>query len=142
MEIARSATAPVIHALGCSGHRGGSSRDCWPLLELRRKGDTHFSLEKNRKPGVKILMSGGTRCNITHDTDRRGIIEAFGKPGRFLHSALAALGPRELVALIEAEGVATKVEEHRQDLSGQQQSHRCARRSAADDCGAVERRSH
>ena len=68
-------------------------------------------LEKNRQPGVKILMSGGTRCNITHDTDRRGIIEAFGKSGRFLHSALAALGPRELVALIEAEGVATKVEE-------------------------------
>jgi len=23
-------------------------------------------LEKNRKLGVKILMSGGTRCNITH----------------------------------------------------------------------------
>ena len=68
-------------------------------------------LEKNRQPGVKILMSGGTRCNITHDADRRGIIEAFGKQGRFLHSPLAALGPRELIALIEAEGVATKVEE-------------------------------
>ena len=26
-------------------------------------------LEKNRKPGVKILMSGGTRCNLTHATD-------------------------------------------------------------------------
>lgn len=68
-------------------------------------------LEKNRRPGVKILMSGGTRCNLTHNTDRRGIIEAFGKPGQFLHSALAALGPRELVELIEAEGVATKIEE-------------------------------
>jgi predicted flavoprotein YhiN len=41
-------------------------------------------LEKNRKPGVKILMSGGTRCNLTHDTDRRGIIEAFDKQGRWL----------------------------------------------------------
>jgi len=69
-------------------------------------------LEKNRRPGVKILMSGGTRCNITHDCDRRGIVEAFGDQGPFLHSALAALGPREVVALIEAEGVATKVEEH------------------------------
>ena len=37
-------------------------------------------LEKNRKPGVKILMSGGTRCNITHATDNRGIVEAFGPP--------------------------------------------------------------
>src|SRR5205823_1216834 len=48
-------------------------------------------LEKNRKPGVKILMSGGTRCNLTHATDNRGIVDAYGPPGRFLHSALAAL---------------------------------------------------
>jgi hypothetical protein len=68
-------------------------------------------LEKNHKPGVKILMSGGTRCNLTHATDARGIVAAFGSPGRFLHSALAALGPRELVELVEAEGVPTKVEE-------------------------------
>src|SRR5689334_464267 len=67
-------------------------------------------LEKNRKPGVKILMSGGTRCNITHDCDTAGILAAFGSAGPFLHSALAALGPRELVELFEAEGLATKVE--------------------------------
>ena len=67
-------------------------------------------LEKNRKPGVKILMSGGTRCNLTHDTDAAGIISEFGRQGRFLHSALAKLGPRDLVSLFEAEGVATKVE--------------------------------
>jgi predicted Rossmann fold flavoprotein len=67
-------------------------------------------LEKNRKAGVKILMSGGTRCNITQATDRRGIVAAFGAQGSFLHSALAALGPDEVVALFNAEGVATKVE--------------------------------
>src|SRR5436190_5121101 len=68
-------------------------------------------LEKNRKPGVKILMSGGTRCNLTHATDSRGIVAAYGPPGRFLHSALAALSPADLVALVEAEGVQMKVEE-------------------------------
>lgn len=67
-------------------------------------------LEKNRQPGVKILMSGGTRCNLTHATDARGIVAAYGPPGRFLHSALAALGPADIVALVEAEGVPTKVE--------------------------------
>ena len=35
-------------------------------------------LEKNRKPGAKILMSGGTRCNITHNTNARGIVAAYG----------------------------------------------------------------
>jgi predicted Rossmann fold flavoprotein len=67
-------------------------------------------LEKNRKPGVKILMSGGTRCNITHATDNRGIVEAYGPPGRFLHSALAALSVQDSIKLFEDEGVATKVE--------------------------------
>src|SRR5580692_7839617 len=68
-------------------------------------------LEKNRRPGVKILMSGGTRCNITHATDNRGIVAAYGTPGRFLHSALAAFSVQDTLDFFEAEGVATKVEE-------------------------------
>src|SRR5437879_2444751 len=79
--------------------------------QAAEQGGRTLLLEKNRKPGVKILMSGGTRCNITHATDNRGIVEAFGPPGRFLHSALAALPVEETVALFESEGVATKVEE-------------------------------
>lgn len=67
-------------------------------------------LEKNRKPGVKILMSGGTRCNITHATDRRGIEVAFRDQGRFLRSALAEFGPEDAVHLVESEGVPTKTE--------------------------------
>lgn len=74
------------------------------------RGRRVLLLEKNRRPGVKILMSGGTRCNLTHAISPRGIVEAFGPPGRFLHSALAAFGPRDLVDLVEAEGVPTKVE--------------------------------
>src|SRR5437879_3067518 len=75
------------------------------------RGRRTLLLEKGRKPGVKILMSGGTRCNITHATDNRGIVAAYGKPGRFLHSALAALGVADTVALFESLGVPTKVEE-------------------------------
>src|SRR3954464_3505169 len=80
-------------------------------IRAAESGARVLLLEKNRKPGVKILMSGGTRCNLTHATDSRGIVAAYGPPGRFLHSALAALSPSELVALVEAEGVQTKVEE-------------------------------
>lgn len=75
------------------------------------RGIRTLLLEKNSKLGVKILMSGGTRCNLTHATDARGIVAAYGPPGRFLHSALAALSPHDLVALVEAEGVLTKIEE-------------------------------
>src|SRR5580692_9729907 len=75
------------------------------------RGRRTLLLEKNKKAGVKILMSGGTRCNLTHATDNRGIVEAYGPPGRFLHSALAALSVQDTIDLFEAEGVATKVEE-------------------------------
>lgn len=74
------------------------------------RGKRTLLLEKNRKVGVKILMSGGTRCNLTHATNAQGIVAAYGKQGRFLHSALAALGPSDLVEMFHAEGVPTKVE--------------------------------
>lgn len=68
-------------------------------------------LEKNRKTGAKILMSGGTRCNLTHNCGSEAIIEAFGKPGRFLRQALAELSPQDTVAMFHRLGVATKVED-------------------------------
>src|SRR3954447_4021979 len=68
-------------------------------------------LEKNRRAGVKILMSGGTRCNVTHATDNRGIVAAYGPPGKFLHSALAAFSVQQTIDFFAAEGVPTKVEE-------------------------------
>ena len=74
------------------------------------RGRSVLVLEKNTKPGVKILMSGGTRCNITHHCDFRGIADAFGQQGKFLLSALASLSPADVIQKIEAQGVKTKVE--------------------------------
>ena len=74
------------------------------------RGQRVLLLEKNKKLGVKILMSGGTRCNITHDCDVKSIVSAFGRQGKFLHSALAALPPKEVIQKIESQGVETKVE--------------------------------
>ena len=79
-------------------------------VRAAERGRRVLVLEKNTKPGVKILMSGGTRCNLTHAVDASGIVAAFGRQGSFLHSALAALSPDDVVALFEAEGVATKIE--------------------------------
>jgi len=75
------------------------------------RGRRTLLLEKNTRAGIKILMSGGTRCNVTHATDARGIVKAYGRQGPFLHSALARLSPHDVVRLLAAEGVPTKVEE-------------------------------
>src|SRR5437660_4871564 len=90
---------------------GAGAAGLMAAIAAAEEGKRTLLLEKNKKPGVKILMSGGTRCNLTHATDNRGIVEAYGPPGRFLHSALAALSVEQTIALFEAEGVATKVEE-------------------------------
>lgn len=74
------------------------------------RGQRVLLLEKNKKLGVKILMSGGTRCNITHNCDTKAIVSAFGRQGKFLHSALSALPPKEVIQKIESQGVETKVE--------------------------------
>jgi predicted Rossmann fold flavoprotein len=90
---------------------GAGAAGLLAAIRAAERGRRVLVLEKNRKPGVKILMSGGTRCNLTHATDNRGIVEAFGNQGKFLHSALAALSVADTIALFEAEGVPTKVEE-------------------------------
>ncbi len=90
---------------------GAGAAGLMAAIHSAERGRRTLLLEKNRKAGVKILMSGGTRCNLTHATDSRGIVDAFGRrQGRFLHSPLAALDPEQLVAWFEAEGVRTKVE--------------------------------
>src|SRR6266403_6122408 len=88
---------------------GAGAAGLMAAIHAAERGRRTLLLEKNRKPGVKILMSGGTRCNITHATDNRGIVAAYGPPGKFLHSALAAVSVQDTIDFFESEGVATKI---------------------------------
>ncbi len=90
---------------------GAGAAGLMAALCAAERGRRVLLLEKNKRPGVKILMSGGTRCNITHDTDNRGIVAAYGAAGKFLHAPLAALSVAKTIELFEAEGVKVKVEE-------------------------------
>ena len=63
---------------------GGGAAGLWAAGTAAMRGRKVLVLEKNNKAGVKILMSGGTRCNITHHCDSRKIAEAFGKQGKVL----------------------------------------------------------
>ena len=89
---------------------GGGAAGLWAAGTAAERGKRVLVLEKNNKAGVKILMSGGTRCNITHHCDSKRIAEAFGKQGRVLLSVLDRLSPSDVVQMFESEGVATKIE--------------------------------
>ncbi|MEO0529169.1 MAG: NAD(P)/FAD-dependent oxidoreductase [Planctomycetota bacterium] len=88
-------------------------------VRTAERGRRVLLLEKGPKAGVKILMSGGTRCNLTHNADPGDIADAYArlaggaegkKKARFLRPALSRLTPDALVALFEAEGLRTKIE--------------------------------
>jgi predicted Rossmann fold flavoprotein len=89
---------------------GGGPAGLMAATTAAERGLRVLLVEKNRRPGVKILMSGGTRCNLTHALDPAGMVRAFGTQGRFLHSALACLSPQDLVDRFHALGVPTKIE--------------------------------
>lgn len=68
-------------------------------------------IERNARPGIKIMMSGGGRCNITNTGTVRELVAAFPGNGRFLHSAFHAFSNDDMIRLLEDEGVQTKVED-------------------------------
>src|SRR5947209_7630380 len=102
-SVAEAAWEVVVIGAGAAG--------LMAALRAAERGRRTLLLEKNKRPGIKILMSGGTRCNITQATDNRGIVAAYGAAGNFLHSPLAALSVQDTIAMFDAEGVRTKVEE-------------------------------
>lgn len=89
---------------------GGGAAGLWAAGIAGSRGLKVLVLEKNRKPGVKILISGGTRCNITQNCGPSDIITAFGKQGRFLKHAVYQLPPAAVVQRMNSLGLATKVE--------------------------------
>jgi predicted Rossmann fold flavoprotein len=69
-------------------------------------------IEKNETLGKKLLITGKGRCNFTHNEfDLRKFAEKFGRNGRFLYSALAVFGAREVIDFFESRGVKAKVEQ-------------------------------
>ncbi len=67
-------------------------------------------LEKMSKPGLKILVSGKGRCNVTNAGSIEELINAFGKNGRFLYHALSVFSNNDLINFLNSVGVETIVE--------------------------------
>lgn len=76
-------------------------------------GESVLLLEKNDRLGVKLLITGHGRCNITNKIDSpREMAEKFGRNGRFLISAFSRFGVSEVIGFFESRGVKTKVEKN------------------------------
>ncbi len=71
-------------------------------------------IEKNKKLGSKLLLTGKGRCNITNKTDKpREFINKFGKNGEFLFSSFSRFGIEKTIEFFEKKGLKTKIERGR-----------------------------
>jgi len=68
-------------------------------------------VEKNDSIGMKLLITGKGRCNITNaEEDLKRIINIYGRNGRFLYPALGKFSNKDVVTFFESHGLKTKVE--------------------------------
>lgn len=67
-------------------------------------------LDRNKKPGRKLMITGKGRCNITNNCDERDFIASVVTNGRFLYSAVSAFSPQDTMAFFESRGLALKTE--------------------------------
>jgi len=83
---------------------GAGAAGMMAAFEAGRRGRRVLLLDNGDRPGRKILISGGGRCNFTNLHTRP---ESFlsGNP-HFARSALARYAPAEFIAMVERHGIA------------------------------------
>jgi predicted Rossmann fold flavoprotein len=83
---------------------GAGAAGMMAALEAARRARRVLIVEHNERPGRKILISGGGRCNFTN-VDTRA--ESFlSENPHFARSALTRYTPTEFIAMVERHGIA------------------------------------
>ncbi len=70
-------------------------------------------IEKNSKPGKKLLLTGNGRCNLTNaEFNLRELAKNYNN-GEFLFHAFSVFGPKEVISFFENLGIKTKIENNK-----------------------------
>ncbi len=70
------------------------------------RGKEVLLIEKNKKLGEKLRITGGGRCNIANnEPDIRKLLARYGKAEQFLYSSFAQFGVKETFDFFESRGL-------------------------------------
>lgn len=69
-------------------------------------------IEKNKKLGKKLLISGGGRCNVTNRLPYEEIIKHIPGNGKFLYGPFSVFDNESIISFVESNGVKLKEEDH------------------------------
>ncbi len=89
---------------------GGGAAGLMAAGQAAELGAETLLLEKMKRPGNKLRITGKGRCNLTNVTPLSEFIAHFGPNGRFLRQAFSRFFTPELVAFFEELGVRTVTE--------------------------------
>ncbi|WP_020676584.1 NAD(P)/FAD-dependent oxidoreductase [Geopsychrobacter electrodiphilus] len=90
---------------------GGGPAGIFAAGFAAQQGQNVLLIDKNRRCGAKVLITGKGRCNVTHaEEDPRRFVEAFGRNGKAFLTALYAFGVRDLVSFFEERGLPLREE--------------------------------
>ncbi|NLV17612.1 MAG: NAD(P)/FAD-dependent oxidoreductase [Syntrophomonadaceae bacterium] len=90
---------------------GGGAAGMMAAGRAAERGASVVLLDKNNQLGVKLLITGKGRCNITQaEFDNQQLIEQYGRQGRFLLPSLSSFGVREAINFFEGSRVPVKIE--------------------------------
>ncbi len=80
-------------------------------LAAAEQGASVVIFERLNTFGAKILASGGGKCNVSNVLDKEAFAAAFGREGRFMHSALDAGYHEWLFPFLKSRGVPLKCDD-------------------------------
>ena len=89
---------------------GGGAAGMMAAIQAAKNGASVLLLEKTKRLGWKLSITGKGRCNITNAADIQEIIKNIPGNGKFLNSVLRAFNSDDVIAFFESIGVKTKVE--------------------------------
>ncbi len=69
-----------------------------------------YLIDKNKKLGRKLRITGKGRCNITNSAEIEDFFKSIPVNPKFLYSALYSFTNDDIIKLLESKGVKTKVE--------------------------------
>ena len=81
-----------------------------PAGMLAGNGNKVIILEKMEKTGKKLLITGKGRCNITNNGDLDEFMKNIPENSKFLFSSFNQYSNKDIINLLNSEGVSTKVE--------------------------------
>ncbi|RDY70948.1 NAD(P)/FAD-dependent oxidoreductase [Halobacillus trueperi] len=91
---------------------GGGPSGLMAAIAAAEQGVDTLLIDKGKKLGTKLAISGGGRCNVTNRLPEDEVIKHIPGNGKFLYSPFSVFNNYDIIDFFEGLGVGLKEEDH------------------------------